>query len=137
MNYQKGITLIKIVVIIIIVIALCVGLFLFAWVVRVSDSEFPPAVNSFMKKYFDKPDINDWAYKVCLGLELYIKDKGVYPPTLEDLVPEYLPSIPAHPSTNQTVQFTYQVDPSGSKYSLCVEINGGSRCFVSDPYNTN
>lgn len=54
------------------------------------------------------------------ALEKYYSDHGIYPPNLEDLVPEYLSSVPLNPVTGK--QFKYVLQENSKKYKLCLGI---------------
>lgn len=56
---------------------------------------------------------------VQTALEEYYSDRGLYPSSLEDLVPKYLSSVPLNPITK--TQFNYVFQENGKKYRLCLD----------------
>jgi len=49
----------------------------------------------------------------------YYSDHGQYLPSLEDLIPEYLSSIPLIPETKK--EYYYLSQENGKKYKLCLD----------------
>lgn len=58
------------------------------------------------------------------AVELYNQDKGEYPAALDDLVPDYIRSVPQDPKNTQTLAgvgpfgYTYERDSSGANFVL-------------------
>ncbi len=51
------------------------------------------------------------SYKLCLALKIYYIKHGKFPESLQQLVPEILPSVPINPLTGK--DYTYQPEASG------------------------
>ena len=68
---------------------------------------------------------------VKLGAELYRDANGVYPETLDDLVPDYLDVVPTDPLTGEPYYYTIYAD--GTDYEVCTILEtesdfGGEYC---------
>ncbi|GEM_PF-2843211 len=67
-------------------------------------------------------------------LEMYFSQHDKYPPSLNELVPQYLPKMPVDPSTNQPYQ--YQVQQNGMDYKMCAQLEGTTtpKCVSSSEF---
>lgn len=55
--------------------------------------------------------------RIRLGLELYHQERGIYPVSLDELSPRYLPEAPVDPETNTGYRYQLQSETS---YKVCV-----------------
>ena len=65
------------------------------------------------------------------GLQTYFGVYSTYPDSLEQLSPDYLPTLPLDPLTQQPYQ--YQVRPDGYDYQICVQMTqtDSPKCVTS------
>lgn len=77
------------------------------------------------KRMFEASQVNQ-------AVELYYVDKNVYPSSLSDLVPRYVPSVPEDPTLH--LPYSYGLTPSGKSYYLCVtlEVPKTTKCWPED-----
>ena len=61
-------------------------------------------------------DIN----QIRVGLEIFYSEQNRYPFSLNELSPQYLPTTPVDPSTNQPYQ--YQLQQNGTDYQVCTQL---------------
>lgn len=69
--------------------------------------------------------------QIRVGLEIYYSEHNNYPFSLNELSPEYLPSLPVDPSTNQPYQ--YQLQQGGTDYKVCAQLESTKtqKCVTS------
>lgn len=69
--------------------------------------------------------------QIQAGLKIYYDEKGSYPFSLNELVPQYLPITPIDQSTNQPYQ--YQLQSDGTDYKVCAELkySKSQKCVTS------
>lgn len=72
---------------------------------------------------------------IALGAELYGNQNSVYPSSVDQMAPQYLPSVPVDPLTN--APYDYQVGDNGSSYQVCATLEDASSTVISIGANTN
>jgi len=58
--------------------------------------------------------------QIRVGLEIFYSEQNRYPFSLNELSPQYLPTTPVDPSTNQPYQ--YQLQQNGADYQVCTQL---------------
>mgnify|MGYP001615641216 CR=1 FL=1 len=104
-NKSKGYTLIEIVVVISIMAILSAVIY----------SSF----DASRAKSRDQKRISDIS-AIQISLEQYFQKNGIYPLTLNSLIPTYMSSIPRDPSTNMDFNVSYFPISKGSSSNNCV-----------------
>lgn len=69
--------------------------------------------------------------QIRVRLGMYYSEHNNYPSSLDELSPEYFPSLPVDPSTNQPYQ--YQLQQGGTDYKVCAQLESTKtqKCVTS------
>ena len=69
--------------------------------------------------------------QIRVGLEIFYSEQNRYPFSLNELSPQYLPTTPVDPSTNQPYQ--YQLQQNGTDYQVCTQLEStkAQKCVTS------
>lgn len=137
-NCYNFLMLRKVIIIIAVLVSLGIVAAIFLQIFNESKQEFESTqqrAKQEIKRVEDNQQIDIQKIKeletIKAVLNYYYSDYGVYPPSLEALVPRYLPKLPKDPQTGEDFQYTLR--EGGAKYTLVAIMANGSPYTVNWP----